>query len=444
MKTLTNKLEIRCLILDSRYWMVVSSIKYQVSSIVGLSIIAILLFTGASSAQVITLDSVLAAIDRQNPMLQQYNHKVSALNTYTEGATSWMAPMVGAGPYWYPYPGQKLMDERDKGMFMFNIEQDIPSPGKQRSRREYFNSRAGVEEQGRAIQYNALRSEAKSLYYDWMVLEKKLNVLNKNQRIVEMMLDLARVRYPYNQGSLGNIYKAEGRLYEVQNMILETNSEIEEKGFRLKALMNDHSDRVFLKIDSTTKVSFDPNKLLYDTASLVANRSDVQQINRSIQVMQQNQLLQKAQAKPDFRIRYEHMQPRGNMPMQFSLMAMVSIPIVPWASKMYKSESAGMNFEIEAMKKEQEGILLESKGMLIGMATQLKRMQQQLTNYQDKIIPALRKNYETVMLAYEENREQLPIVIDGWEAWNMAELEYLEKLQNYYSMIVRYEKEIEK
>jgi outer membrane protein, heavy metal efflux system len=199
-----------------------------------------------------------------------------------------------------------------------------------------------------------------------------------------------------------------------------------------------------LKIDSTTKVSFDPNKLLYDTASLVANRSDVQQINRSIQVMQQNQLLQKAQAKPDFRIRYEHMQPRGNMPMQFSLMAMVSIPIVPWASKMYKSESAGMNFEIEAMKKEQEGILLESKGMLIGMATQLKRMQQQLTNYQDKIIPALRKNYETVMLAYEENREQLPIVIDGWEAWNMAELEYLEKLQNYYSMIVRYEKEIEK
>lgn len=404
---------------------------------------ATLMITGTSTAQIITLDSILATIDRQNPMLQQFDHKVSALNTYTEGATSWMAPMVGAGPYWYPYPGQTLMDERDKGMFMFNIEQDIPSPGKLRARKDYFNSRAGVEEQGRAIQYNALRSEAKTLYYDWLVLEKKLKVLNENQRIVELMLDLARVRYPYNQGSLGNIYKAEGRLYEVQNMILETNSEIEEKRFRLKALMNDPSGEM-LKIDTTTNVSFDPSKLVYDTASLVSNRSDVQQINRSIKVMQQNQLLQRAQAKPDFRIRYEHMQPIGDMPMQFSLMAMVSIPIVPWASKMYKSESAGMNYEIEAMKKEQEGILLETKGMLIGIATQLKRMQQQLANYQTKIIPALRKNYETVMLAYEENREQLPIVIDGWEAWNMAELEYLEKLQNYYSMIVQYEKEIEK
>jgi len=132
------------------------------------------------------------------------------------------------------------------------------------------------------------------------------------------------------------------------------------------------------------------------------------------------------------------------MPMQFSLMAMVSIPIVPWTSKTYKSEVTGMNYEIEAMKKEQAGILLEAKGMITGMATQLKRMQQQLSNYQEKIIPALRKNYETLMLSYEENREQLPIVIDGWEALNMAQMEYLEKMQDYYSMIVSYEREIEK
>jgi hypothetical protein len=71
-------------------------------------------------------------------------------------------------------------------------------------------------------------------------------------------------------------------------------------------------------------------------------------------------------------------------------------------------------------------------------------MKQQLENYQTRIIPALKKNYETLMIAYEENREQLPIVIDGWEAMNMAQMDYLEKMQEYYLMIVRYEKEIEK
>ena len=48
------------------------------------------------------------------------------------------------------------------------------------------------------------------------------------------------------------------------------------------------------------------------------------------------------------------------------------------------------------------------------------------------------------MIAYEENREQLPMVIDGWEALNMAELEYLEKMETYYLMITNYEKVAEK
>jgi cobalt-zinc-cadmium efflux system outer membrane protein len=59
-------------------------------------------------------------------MLQEYDNKVKALNTYTEGAKSWMAPMVGAGTFMTPYPGQLLMDERDKGSVMISVEQDIP------------------------------------------------------------------------------------------------------------------------------------------------------------------------------------------------------------------------------------------------------------------------------------------------------------------------------
>ena len=405
--------------------------------------ILLLFFTPQSSAQVISLDSVLSAIDRKNPMLQEYDSKVKAMNAYTAGAKSWMAPMVGAGPFWYPYPGQMLMEERDKGMIMINVEQDIPNPLKLKAKSNYFASRASVEEKGRAIQYNQLRSEAKSLYYDWLVLERKMKVLRENKKIVELMLELARLRYPYNQGSLGSIYKAEGRLHEVDNMMLMTQSEIEEKQFRLKSLMNlPASNRI--QVDTLTKVPFDPNQVLYDTAALNTSRSDIQQINRSIEVMRQSQQWQKSQAKPDFRIRYEHMQPRGDMPTQFSLMAMVSIPIAPWSSKMYKSEVVGMGYEIEAMQKEKEGILLESRGMLTGMAAQLMRMQQQLSNYQEKILPALKKNYETLMLSYEENREQLPIVIDGWEALNMAQMEYLNKMQEYYAMIVRYEKEAEK
>jgi outer membrane protein TolC len=395
-------------------------------------------------AQVIPLDSVLARIDRQNPMLHQYDYKVNALNAYTAGAKSWMAPMVGVGPYWYPYPGETVMSEGEKGMYMVNLEQDIPNPAKLKAKRNYYASKAKVEEQGRAIQFNVLRSEAKTYYYKWLVAEKKHDVLRENERIIELVLKLARIRYPYNQGSLGNIYKAEGRLQEVQNMMLMTVADKEESSYRLKTLMNLHVDDSIM-IDTTTSIAFDANRVAYDTAALRDQRSDVKQIDQSIEVMRLNQQFQRVQAKPDFKIRLEHMDPRGvGMPNQFSAMAMVTIPIAPWSSKMYKSEIKGMQYDIQAMRKEREAILIETRGMLAGMATQLTRMHQQLSNYNAKIIPSLRKNYETLMLAYEENREQLPIVIDAWETLNMAQMEYLEKLELYYNMIVSYEKELEK
>lgn len=395
------------------------------------------------NSQVMSLDSVLHLIDTQNPMLQEYDSKVKALNTYSEGAKSWMAPMVGAGTFMTPYPKQLLMDERDKGSVMFSVEQEIPNPAKLNANKRYLSSRASVEEQGRSYQFNILRSEAKTFYYQWLVAEKKLKVLRENERIVDLMLKLSRLRYPYNQGSLGNIYKVEGRISEVQNMILMTEGEIDEKRFRLKTLMNLPPDAQIM-VDTATRVQYEASQIIYDTAALSAQRSDVRQMDKTIQVMQLNQQVQRSQAKPDFKVRFDHMQPLGKMPTQFTAMAMVSIPIAPWSSRMYKSEVKGMQYDIEAMRKGREALLIETRGMLAGMAAKLTRMQQQLENYDTKIIPALRRNYQTMMLSYEENREQLPIVIDGWEAMNMAQMEYLNKLDEYYTMIVSYEKELEK
>ncbi len=415
--------------------------KFSIKTILSVTFILSLMASGY--AQVITLDSVLRVIDKQNPMLQEYDSKVKAMNAYAEGAKSWMAPMVGAGTFMAPYPNQLLMEERDKGSWMFSVEQEIPNPAKLNANKSYLISRAAVEQQSRSVQFNQLRSEAKAMYYQWLIADRKIAILKENERIMELVLKLARIRYPYNQGNLGNIYKAEGRLSEVQNMIQMTTSEIEESSFRLKSLMNVPIETVIM-IDTTTEITYEPNQLIYDTAALSQQRSDIRQIDKTIEVMRLNQLLQRSQGKPDFKIRFDHMQPIGNMPTQFTAMAMVSIPIAPWSSKMYKSEVKGMQYDIEAMQKGREAILIETRGMLAGMAAQLVRMKQQLNNYETKIIPALQKNYQTLMLAYEENREQLPIVIDAWEALNMSQMEYLEKNQEYYNMIVSYEKQLEK
>jgi outer membrane protein TolC len=131
------------------------------------------------------------------------------------------------------------------------------------------------------------------------------------------------------------------------------------------------------------------------------------------------------------------------MPRQFTLMGMLSIPIAPWSSKMYKSEIKSMNFEREAMRQEKSAMLTEILGMSKSMENDLNNMQQQLTNYETKILPSLQKYLQVSILAYQENKTDLNTVIDGWESINMSQMNYLDQLQNYYQMIVEYEKNIE-
>jgi outer membrane protein TolC len=358
------------------------------------------------------------------------------------GARSQMAPMVGAGVFMYPYPGQMMMEDRDKGMVMTAVEQDIENPVKQRARQRYQLSRAAIEEAGRANTFNQLRADAKAAYFQWVVLEKKKAVLLESQRIMAFMLKLAKVRYPYNQSSLGSIYKAEGRLGEVENMLLMNDSEIEMKNIQLNMLMNLPPSYRFA-VDTLVQVpDLTP---LTDTTSLVMLRSDVREIDRTIESMRLNLRLENLQRLPDFSIRFENMMPRDRMmPQQFTAMGMISIPIAPWSSRMYKANSKAMQLEIAGMQKGRESILNEARGMVTSMALEWQTKRKQVQNYETKIIPALRRNYETTLLGYEQNTSQLPLVTDAWEALNMAQLEYLNNLEQLYLIGVKYEKELEK
>jgi len=406
-------------------------------------VFALLLSIPSMAQQTMNLDSVLQKISRNNPMLQEYDLRAQAMDAYAEGAKSLMAPMVGAGVFQSPYPGSEVMEPQDKGMLMFSAEQDIANPAKLRAREKYMKSKAANETVGRSVTFNELRAQAKATYYTWVVLEKKMAVLKDNEHIMAYMLKLAKIRYPYSQGNLGSVYKAEARLHEVENMQLMTASQIAQQNVQLNILMNQPQDNRF-KID--TLIELPDNILLaVDTAFLSGVRSDVRQMDTTIESMRLNTELEQLERKPDFRLRFDHMLPRSNMmPNQFTAMAMMSIPIAPWASKMYKANTKGMNLEIAGMQKQRESMLNEAQGMVRNMALKLNAKREQTENYRTKIIPALQKNYDVTMLAYEQNSAELPMVIDAWEALNMGQMEYINNLQELYLMVVNYEKEIEK
>jgi outer membrane protein TolC len=388
-----------------------------------------------------SLDSIIAAVKERNPMLKSYSSRAEAMNAYAKGAKGWMAPEVGGGLWMLPY--KKVDDPRDKGQIMLSVQQKFTNPAKLRANQGYLESKAAIEQASETYVFNELRAQAKTAYYQWMVLEKKKRVLKENEEIIALVLKIAQLRYPYNQSKISNVYKAEGRLQEVRNMILMNDNQIIQKNILLNQLMNVPGD-VRFSIDTLGQ----PREFILavaDTITFAESRSDIRRIDKSILAMKLNQALENYQSKPDFNLSFNHMIARGSeMPNQFMLLGMVSIPIAPWSSKTYKSNIQGMSKEIDAMKSERAAILNELLGMTTSMATEINTLGKQIENYEKRITPALHKNYETLMLAYEENKEELPIVIDAWETLNMTQMQYLDTVQRYYEMIVNYEKQLEK
>jgi|GEM_PF-56319 len=421
--------------------------EFKTFRFVGIALIVWLLlapaFAQAQKSPILPLDSILQRIDANNLLLKSYGLKAEAYQYNAKAATAWMAPMVGVGTFMTPYPGQMVMDGRDKGSIMLQLEQDIPNYAKLNAQKKYIESKAKVERATRDVTLNDFRTQAKKLYYAWLVAQQKIVVLDKSTQIMQTMKKIEEIRYPFNQSKLGSVYQTTAKLEETENMKRMQLGEIGKAKAWLNSMMNRPGNTDFA-IDSTYQPQFVEASNL-DTASLAMARKDIKKMDYNIQSMQLNIASMKKQSKPDFRLRFDHMSPLGSgMPKAFSVMGMVSIPIAPWSSKMYKSEVKGMQFEVEAMQMEKAAMLQETQGMLYGMQYQIKTMQQQIAAMEKKIIPTLQKTLDVSVLSYRENKMELPEVIAAWEALNMMQSNVLDEKLKLYLMIADYEKELYK
>ncbi len=419
-----------------------ANLKYMMSNIKILAVLLLLLpiQLWSQTKQVLSLDTILQRIDKKNVLLQSYSLKAEGYKYSADAATAWMAPMVGVGTFMTPYPFQEVMDDRDKGSLMFRIEQDIPNVGKLNKKKKFIQSQGNIENATRAVTLNDYKSKAKQLYYSWMVAEQRMKVLDQNEKIMLTMKKIEEVRYPYNQSQLGNVYKIDARIEENKNMVRMQEGEIAKARAWLNSLMNQPGNADFA-IDTSINPVFNP--ALHDTTSLAGVRGDIKKMDAGIESMQLSIEAMKAEKNPSFKIQFDHMNSFDKMmPKAYSVMAMMSIPIAPWSSKMYKSDTKAMQYNVQAMEKEKSAMLQETQGMLYGMQYEILTMQKRILGLETKIIPSMQKSLDVNFLNYQENKLQIPVVIDSWEALNMLQNDLLDEKLKLYQMIVDYEKEL--
>ncbi|MBH8571374.1 TolC family protein [Microvirga sp. STS02] len=408
-------------------------------------LLALLLLAGQPlrAQQVLPLDSVLRAVEGRNPALRQYGYRAQAKQAAVAGARSWEAPKVSAGYWMTPYnqqPIKEMNNGQGEGMQMVSVEQMLPNPAKQRAKREYLAGQAAVAQADQTAMFNQLRAQARSLYYGRVLLEKKLGVLDQSIGLLEFLLKIAQARYPYNQSTLASIYQAQARVAMHGNDHQQLYGQLRQSTIALNTLMARDPEGEFA-VDTLLPTAFaGPYP---DTAALARRRSDVRSLDRSLAVVRLNQNVEANRRRPDFGVRYDHMNGLGVTPNQFTVMGMVSIPIAPWASREYKANTAALGYEAQAVQQQRASLLTEAAGRITTLQSDLRTKRQQVENFEKGILPALRKNYQVTLLAYQQNTAQLPAVVEALETWLQARLQYLDTQTELLNLHVRYDQELE-
>lgn len=404
----------------------------------------------SSNAQTMKLDAIIDSITVSHPVVRMYNNEIRSMDEAAKGAKSWMPPEFSSGLWMTPYnPGLwKKMDDgmggfkEGMGQYMIGGQQMFPNKQKQSADAKYMEAMSSVEKEKKNATLNELINDAKQFYYEWMILKKKLAILDQNEKLLDFMIKNAEIRYKNGLEKISGYYKAKAALGNVQNMRLMFESDIKEKRIRINSLMGRNAMMNF-DIDTSYQLN-DYSSIVFDSTLLYNNRSDLKAIDKDITLTWLKQETERQSLKPQFGIRYEHMFGFGGLPMQFSLMGMVKLPLTKWSSKMSKANVESLKWKASALQSQKEMMLNEYSGMAYGMRNELELKRKQLKLYDENIIPALKNNYKTMQLGYEQNTEELFMLYDAWETLYMTQLEYTELLNQALKLQVTIERLIER
>lgn len=408
-------------------------------------ITAAVLVSSLSATAQTRLTIILDSIERSNPLSRMFEADIRSMDEAAKGAKSWMPPEVGAGFFMTPYDPQrwKKMSDMEPGMgsFMISAQQMIPNRRKLQADAAYMQSMSGTAKEQRKAALNELYAQAKKAYYEWVIIEKKKAVLDENEKVLDFMIKNAEIRYRNGLEKLNAYYKAKAALGKIQNMRLMYDNESKQRRIIINSLMYRNTDTEF-SIDTTIRLK-DYNTIVFDSAFFLQNRSDLKALERETLTNELRTEAERLNLKPQFGIRFEHMFTFGGQPQQFTLMGMVRLPFVSWASRMTKANMESYRWRAEALNSQRQMILNEARGMAFGMRSELETKKKQVSLYENNILPALRNNYKTMLLGYEQNTEELFMLFDAWETLNMTQVEYLDQLQQLLSLQVELERILE-
>ena len=360
------------------------------------------------------LSALVAEALRNNPEIAAAAHERSAAGHRIAPAGALEDPMLEAGVVSLPIDTWRFNAE-DMTMKMLGVAQKLPYPGKRALRQDIAAKNAESVAFGYGETVSRVVRAVKVAYYNLALVERTIELVQKNRLLVEQLLRIAEGRYSVGQGSQADVLKAQTQLAKMDEELVRMGGERRAMEADLAMALGRGAETSPIRAEMPR---LEPVALrideLGDTA--VKQRPQLLGLQSLIEKNQKALDLARKEYYPDFDLRFSYGQrdkmldgtPRPDM---ISVTVGINLPV--WRKNKLDpmiAEAQSMRAAAISMYETQRNELLAKLRQQVATAEQSR---ESAKLFETGILPQAQLALESTLAAYRVGRADFPMLLDS-------------------------------
>jgi cobalt-zinc-cadmium efflux system outer membrane protein len=393
----------------------------------------------ANPDSAVTLEGLVEEAISHNPDLKAADEKVQAFGEKPAQEESLDNPRIGLGLMNVPVNSFSFNQE-PMTQKQVSVIQKLPFPGKLALKGDIARKDMDIVREEFLEKRNGLVMQVKTVYRTLLLIDKTIEITEKNRDLVREFVKTAETKYSVGMGIQQDVLKARVELSKMIDMLISLGQKKESLLARLNALLYRPSDRKVKDVESGDIDSLKPTDFPYTSDELekiaIDNRPLLLGARRRIERSRLTVRLAKKNYYPDFDVGMSYGQ-RQSLPDFLSGFVTVSIPL--WHKNREDRKVAEETAMARQAEEQYDAMKNDVFFKISDSTSEIKKYREQIDLLKTGLIPQSKAALESAIAGYGVNKVDFVTLVNNLVTSYNYEIEYYRALTNYENVIAEIE-----
>ena len=318
----------------------------------------------------------------------------------------------------------------------FGISQDIPWPGKLSLKAEAADRDVAMNKEKYESAKRSVAQQVKASYFQLAYLSKTLDVLTRDQSLLDQIEFVAAARYRLGQGNQQELLKAQLQKTKLLEEIAHHHGLMASQQALLKKLLNRPADTP--EVDAEDLIE---TPVPYSADELMAKvRTQNPDVTGGREMVRKQSLLVESARKdryPDFNVQYMWERTGPSFPAYYALTFSARLPI--YRKRKLDPELAQATEELNQSTREYESRVQQAYFEVRDQLVTAETASQTLKIYREGLIPQALATFRAGLASYQTGSQDFQTLLSAYLDVLNFDLEYWKMLADHETAVARIE-----